>query len=499
MSLETASQNDHENRDDVVVEDAKEIYHPDVDTSGVGERKLLRRIDLHVVPWLAVLYLLNFLDRINVGNAKLYHMTDDLHISDEQYLLALTVFFFPYSLVDPLSNIAIKKLRPSLCLSSIVLVWGIIMALHGLVTSYTGFIALRIVLGITEAGLYPGIIFYLSSWYKRDELGARLGVFISSATLAGAFGGLLAATIHNMDGIGGRPGWAWIFILEGSLTVVCAVASFFILSDFPDTAAFLSETERVWVVRRLQADMKFSAGGEIFQTKYLWQGLADPKTSLANGVVSAVISIDGPLFAFSIFTPVIINQLGFQATAANLLSVPVYVWACVMTVVVGFLGDRLKSRAWINLVSMTGLAGYVILMCSTNSALSYFAVYLAASAWVSSNIEGSYKRSVVLGMTVGWGNLNGAVSSNAYRDADKPRYMLGHGIMLAYIAIGWLCSLGMYVYLKRENAARAKGTRDELIDGVENKDAREENGHYESVEAARREKGDQWSGFRYSL
>ncbi|KAH9847409.1 MFS general substrate transporter [Lenzites betulinus] len=527
MSLETTSQDDHKDPNDhkdpsdhedpvdVIVQDSKETYHPDVDTSSVDERELMRRIDLHVVPWLAVLYLLNFLDRTNVGNAKLYNMTEDLHISDEQYLLALTVFFFPYSLLDPLSNIALKKLRPSLCLSSIILLWGIIMTLHGIVTNYAGFIALRVMLGVAEAGLYPGIIFYLSCWYKRNELGARLGVFISSATLAGAFvtttlGGLLAAAIHNMDGIGGRPGWAWIFILEGLLTVTFAVASVFILSDFPDTAGFLSETERVWVVRRLQADLKFSAGGEEFQTKYLWQGIADPKTWLAMGIQ---MGFDGPLFAFSIFTPVIINQLGFQATAANLLSVPVYAWACVVTVFVGFLGDRVKSRAAVNLVLFgSGLVGYIILICSTNSALSYFAVYLAASsiyptipntiAWVSSNIEGSYKRSVVLGMTVGWGNLNGAVSSNVlyqYRDVDKPRYMLGHGIILAYIAIGWLCSLGMYVYLKRENAAREGGARDEIIDGVDSKDAREENGRFESVEAAKREKGDQWSRFRYTL
>ncbi len=144
-------------------------------------------------------------------------------------------------------------------------------------------------------------------------------MFFSSATIAGAFsghvsirsltpvsrnlvGGLLAAAIANMDGVGGKPGWAWIFILEGLATVLCAIASFFILSDFPDTAKFLSETERmclscfrrstiahyeslsagVWVIRRLQADMKFSAGGESFKMKYVWQSLVDWKTWLAS-------------------------------------------------------------------------------------------------------------------------------------------------------------------------------------------------------------------------
>ena len=156
-----------------------------------------------------------------------------------------------------------------------------------------------------------------------------------------------------MDGIGGKPGWAWIFILEGLFTVVCAILTYFILSDFPDTAKFLSEPERVWVIRKLRADMKFSAGGEKFKGRFVKQSLLDWKTWLAMGIY---MGFDGPLFAFSLFTPTIINQLGYTSTAANLLSVPVYVWSCLVTVVVGFLGDRLGKRAFINLYVMTSRA-----------------------------------------------------------------------------------------------------------------------------------------------
>ncbi|KAI0080273.1 MFS general substrate transporter [Panus rudis PR-1116 ss-1] len=509
MSFDAGSLSDHEKgvkNAQVTTSQIQHVYRPDVDTSSVDERRLMRRIDLHVVPWLAVLYLLNFLDRGNIGNARLYHMQDDIHITDKQYLIALTVFFFPYSLFEPPSNVALKKLRPARWLGFIMFVWGIAMTMHGLVTNYAGLLGLRFLLGLAEAGLYPGVVFYMSCWYKRSELGTRVGVFFSSATVAGAFSGLLAAAIHNMDGIGGKPGWAWIFIIEGLLTVVCAVLSFWILQDFPDTAKFLNDTERVWVVRRLQEDMKFSAGGEKFKMKYVWQSLADWKTWLAMGIY---MGFDGPLFAFSLFTPTIINQLGFQATAANLLSVPVYAWACLVTVIIGFLGDRIGHRGYINMALFgSGLVGYVILIASTNPSLSYFAVFLAASsiyptireyAWVSSNVEGSYKRSATLGMAIGWGNLNGAVTSNVYRAKDKPWYRLGHGIVLAYIAIGWLCSLAFMILLKRENAKRDAGLRDEVIEGVDNKHANEKNGRFESVDAAKAEKGDEWSGFRYTL
>jgi len=222
------------------------------------------------------------------------------------------------------------------------------------------------------------------------------------------------------------------------------------------------------------------------------------------------MGFDGPLYAFSLFLPSIINELGFKATEANLLSVPVYVWGCLITCVIGFLGDRIANRSKINIALLSlGMVAYIILLVSKKAALSYFATFLAVSAiyptipnsvaWVSSNVEGSYKRSVTLGMAIGFGNINGAVTSNIYRANDRPFYRLGHGVVLAYIGVGLICSCIFLVLLKRENARRDRGERDEVIDGVDNKNADKRNGHYHSVQEARIEKGDEWSGFRYSL
>ncbi|KAH7917772.1 MFS general substrate transporter, partial [Leucogyrophana mollusca] len=306
---------------------------------------------------------------------------------------------------------------------------------------------------------------------------------------------------------------SWIFILEGLFTILCAIASYWIIDDFPETAKFLTEPEKVFVIRRLRADMQYSAGGEKFKMKYIWQSLKDWKTYLAMGIY---MGFDGPLFAFSLFTPTIIDQVSFKATAANLLSVPVYVWACIVTVIVGFMGDRLGHRGYINLY-VVRLVGYIILITSQNAALSYFACFLAASAiyptvpainhraWVAGNVEGAYKRSVTLAMAIGFGNINGAVSSNVYRAEDAPWYRLGHGIILAYIAIGWISSLLFMILLRVENARRDRGERDEVICGKDDQPGSEsnlkaaKNGRFESIDAARREKGDEWSGFRYSL
>ncbi|KAJ3548320.1 hypothetical protein NMY22_g1302 [Coprinellus aureogranulatus] len=494
-------------------------YRPEVDTSSIDEKKLLWKVDLHVIPWLTVLYLFSFLDRGSIGNAKLYGLEADLGITDRQYLLCLSMFFLPYALFEvngetirfakftcahahcascaqPTSNVFLRRLKPSIWLSCMMLLWGTLMV------SLLSFLDVTIEPNTTatDSTRYSEELRWTTHWYRRSETGFRVAVFFSSATIAGAFSGLLAAGIAKMDGIGGRPGWAWIFILEGIATVVLAFASFWMIEDFPDNAKFLTDTERVYVIRRLQADSKQSASGEEFKREYVWQSLRDWKTYVAMGLY---MGFDGPLYAFSLFLPSIINELGYTATGANLLSVPVYVWGCLMTCVIGYLGDRTGRRCYINLTLFTvGLAAYIILVVSKSPGLSYFATYLAVSAiyptipWVANNVEGTYKRSVTLGMAIGFGNLNGAVTANIYRAKDRPWYRLGHGIVLMYIAIGLISTVVYAMFLARENRIRDQGKRDELIEGIENKHANEENGRYSSVENARLHKGDAWSGFR---
>jgi len=489
--------------------DEKQIFNANIDTSGVDERKLIRKIDMALIPWLSFLYLLSFLDRTSIGNAKLYDLAVDLHMSDTQYLLTLTIFFFSYALFEVPSNIFLKRLRPSFWLSFLMLCWGIVMALQGVVTDFSQLMALRWLLGTFEAGLFPGVTYYLSCWYKRSEFGLRIAIFFSAATVSGAFGGLLAAAISNMDGVGGKAAWSWIFILEGAATFLAGAASFWIIQDFPDTAKFLTEAERTFVVRRLQGDDQFSAAGEKFQMKYIFKSMLDWKTWIAMVIY---VGSDMPLYAFSLFLPTIINQLGFTATPANLLTVPVYVLACISTCTVGFLADRWGQRGYLSFICLcTGGIGYIILVVSRNAALSYFAVYLAAcgiypgipnaASWVSNNVEGSYKRSVSLAMVISFGNLNGAVSSNVYRAVDKPWYRLGHGLVLMYIGFGLIATASFIFLLKRENARRDRGERDEIIENrKETHNARNEaNGRYATIDEAKREKGDEWSGYRYVI
>ncbi|KAJ7623133.1 MFS general substrate transporter [Roridomyces roridus] len=485
----------------------QDLYNPDVDTSGIDEKKLLRKVDMWLVPWFALLYTLSFLDRTSIGNAKLYGLEDDLKITDRQYLISLTVFFIAYGLFEVPSNIFLKRLRPSVWFAIIMTLWGLIMTLQGVVHNFGELVGLRWLLGMLEAGLYPGMAYHLSCWYKRSELGIRTAIFTSATTLSGAFGGLLASAISNMNSVGGRPAWAWIFILEGLATIVVGIASFWVVQDFPDSpnVKFLTEAERTFIIRRLQGDDQFSAAGEKLRMANVMASLRDWKTWLN---LVQLMGCDMPLYAFSLFLPTIIDQLGFRATAANLLTVPVYAFAAIVTCSVSLYADKYGRRGYCNIVMLSvGGAGYIILIASRNAALSYFAVFIATCGifpvvpntvtWVANTYEGSYKRGVSLAMAISMGNLNGAVSSNVYRAVDRPWYRLGHRLVLMYICIGIISNAAFLILLKRENARRDRGERDEVIgpDTLEDNG----NGRFATVEDAKRAKGDNWSGYRYIL
>lgn len=320
-----------------------------------------------------------------------------------------------------------------------------------------------------------GVNYYLSCWYRRAEFGRRAAIFFSAAALAGSFGGLLAAAIAQMDGVGGKPGWAWIFIIEGLATVIIGALSYYMVHDFPDQATFLTESERARVIHRLKEDKQASAEAEAFAMRYVWAALKDWKM-YAFAII--YMGCDGALYAFSLFTPSILSALGYSGTRANLLSVPPYACAAVLTVTIGFIADRTQQRGLCNIIcAPIGIAGFIMLIASQNPQVKYAGLYLGALGiypciantivWSSNNAEGVFKRGVIMGVVIGWGNLNGVVSSNIYLARDKPKYYVGHGVVLAYMTVFLLGgSLVTRYLLARENKKRDNGERDNIAVGL---------------------------------
>ena len=246
----------------------------------------------------------------------------------------------------------------------------------GLAHDFSGLMAARWFLGLTEAGLFPGVNYYLSCWYKRSEFGIRAAIFFSAAAVAGSFGGLLAAAINQMNGVGGKPGWAWIFILEGLATVILGLGSFWMVQDFQDDATFLSDDDRRRVVRRLKEDKQSSAEHEEFKMQYFWASVKDWKT---YGGMIVYMGADCALYAFSLFLPSIVEEMGYSSTKAQLLSVPPYAAAAIVTIMIGWIADRTRQRGLCNIcVAILGIVGYAMLLGSGKPGVQYAGTFLAA-------------------------------------------------------------------------------------------------------------------------
>jgi len=212
---------------------------------------------------------------------------------------------------------------------------------------------------------------------------------------------------------------------------------------------------------------------------YFWASVKDWKT-WAFAII--YMGCDGALYAFSLFLPTIISQLGYKSTTANLLSVPPYAAAAVLTVLIGWIADRTRQRGLCNiLVSSLGIAGFSMLLGSAKPGVQYAGTFLGALgiypciantiSWASNNVEGVYKRGVTLGFVIGWGNLNGVVSSNIYRGQDKPRFIPGHAVVLAYLVLFLLGgSVSTRFLLARENKKRENGERNQRVEGKNEKD-----------------------------
>ncbi|KIW22912.1 uncharacterized protein PV07_11160 [Cladophialophora immunda] len=480
---------------DMVYEHATSKHHDPnwtgegVDTSNVDSKKVLRKMDLRLIPMLAILYLLSFLDRGNIGNAKIQGMEEDLDLSGTEYSLCATVFFFTYCAFEIPSNLLLKRFRPSVWLPSIMVAWGTVMTLMGLVQSYHGLLIARIFLGVTEAGLYPGVAYYLTMWYCTEELAFRQSLFFSAASVAGAFSGLLAYAIAKMDGVAGEAGWRWIFILEGIVTVVVACAAFFLLHDFPDTATFLSPEEKAWVVHRLKYQGSKKSGRMVaesdhFEWKYVVRALTDWQLYLSLFMYWGIVC---PLYGISFFLPTIIKELGYKSTTAQLLTIPIYISAAILAVIVGWSSDRATKRGssrwpYIFFPMCAILVGFIIAIAGSAAGdipgVVYAGVFIATCGiypafpgnvtWIANNLAGSYKRSAGMALQIGLGNLGGAMASNFYRSVDAPKYLLGHGLEIMFVVFGLAAVIILRISYgvinkKRERSGAAEGYTDEQL------------------------------------
>ncbi|KXX82963.1 High-affinity nicotinic acid transporter [Madurella mycetomatis] len=377
-----------------------------------------------------LLRLFSFIDRSNIGNAKLAGLDSDLGISTgTAFNTALLVFYIPYILVDVPSNLLLKRVRAGVYLPSLITAWGLVCTFTGFTKSFAGLVVCRLLLGLFEGGILGGVIIYLAMFYRRHEMLYRSGLFYCAAPLSGAFGGLLASALGTVEA-GGYRGWPWIFFVEGAVTVVFGILCFFFMPDTPALATFLTAEEKEWALRRMQKDASGSTTVDVDNEKFDWgwvmMALKAPQMYLCAAIWFFLLI---SLYSFSLFLPSIISGMGYTSTIAQLLTAPPNMAGFVTVILTAYFSDKLKNRGgFIAVGIIVGICGYIMLLVSDQDPVKYAGTFLIAvgvfqaspmlMGWVSNNLAPHYVRAVGVGLVISIANCSAFIGTFVYLQRD---------------------------------------------------------------------------------
>jgi len=444
------------------------------------------------------------MDRTNLGVAMVAGMGVDLKLTGQRYSLVVLLFFITYVLLQPPATVVLRKVGPRVFLPTIVILWGATMIGFGFVRTWIQLIPLRLILGIFEAGFFPGCAYLLSCWYPRYELQKRNAVFYLIGSMASAFSGILAYGFSQLGGHGsgapwmgahhgptkanphakvyigpGLAGWRWIFILQGLLTIVVGFIGWYFIVDFPELAAkkglgkkFLTENEAAFVVARIEKDRHDAFPEEFKVGKYLKNAL-----DLKIWAFAALFGLTTTMtYAIAYFLPIILNEgMGFSTAASQCLIAPPYVLAAIVMYAMAWAGDKYHLRSPFIIVNgCVGLIGLALLGFVKNVGVRYFGVFLATAAananvpcvltWQANNIRGQWKRALCSATLVGAGGVGGIIGGTVFRSQDAPGYR--PGITACMLAAGLIVLIALVLDFKFIRANKRAAAGGKVIEGL---------------------------------
>ena len=323
--------------------------------------RAVSRARRRLVPFLFLLYIVAYLDRVNVGFAAL-QMNTALGLSARSFALGAGIFFVGYTIFEIPSNVLLARIGARLWIARIMITWGLVSAGMMFVHSAATFYAMRFVLGVAEAGFFPGIIFYLTRWFPERERARTIAAFMTAVLVAGIVGGPVSGGLLTLDGRAGLAGWQWLFLLEGLPAVVLGVMVLALLTERPEEAAWLTEGERRALAGRLTEEAAVRRGQP--------QNLAAALTSGRIWLLAAVyFGLPVALYAMSFWLPQIIKTAsGGSDLKIGLLSTIPYMFGAIAMVLVGRHSDRTGERRW-HVAIVTAVGGAAFAASATVSSL----------------------------------------------------------------------------------------------------------------------------------
>ena len=423
------------------------------------EIALVRKLDRHILPILWLMYLFNYLDRNALVNARLNNLEAELGLVGTQYNTCVSILFVGYIAGQIPSNMILTRVRPSLYMAGFCLAWSIISLLTYLAHDYTTLVIFRFLLGVTEAPFYPGALFLISMFYTRKEVATRMSWFFTANMLASAFSPLIAAGVFSgLDGARGLSGWKWLFIIQGALSIVTAIAAFYMLPDHPLKTRWLKPDERQLAHSRICMDTT-----DISEDTSVWIGLKQAVADWRTWVLVLMYNFHLSSISFQNFLPTVIETLGHGKILSLVLTFPPYCFAAVMGVVMAHSSGHFNERTWhITVCKSIVIVGFIIPAATDDNGARLFAVFLFVGftfginniilGWVSSTLgQTSEKKSVSLAIANSLGNMSSIYMPYIWDARFAPRYLPPWFASIAFsagcMALAWL----LKVSLKRQN------------------------------------------------
>lgn len=342
----------------------------------------IKRVMWKIMPLLVVCYVVAFIDRVNLGFASA-HFQSDLGFTATLFGFGAGIFAIGYFIFEVPSNLILHRVGARMWIARIMVSWGLVSAGFAFVRAEWAFIALRFLLGVAEAGFFPGIILYLSLWFPRHVLGRATAIFILGLPMAMLIGAPLSTGImSSMHDVLGLRGWQWMFVLEGLLAVAIGIVVFFAMTDGPKKASWLTEPQRTWLMGILAAEQ---SAKENVRRYSVVEVLRNRKVLILSACIFCNITA---LFGITLWMPQIIGGFGgLNATASGLLTAVPYLFAGVAMVLNARHSDRTGDRRWHILVpASVGACGLILAVVAPSPLLGMVGLCIGASGILSSNI-----------------------------------------------------------------------------------------------------------------
>ncbi|KJK73509.1 hypothetical protein H634G_11244 [Metarhizium anisopliae BRIP 53293] len=428
------------------------------------EKRILRKVDMRLIPMLSVMLDAHCVDSLSCGanNVGLYQKTStetkSLHMSSSDYSLAVSVFFIGYFLLEVPSNMILNRTRPSIYLPCLMIVWGCLVIAYVGVNKKEHLFGLRFCLGLLEAGYFPGVLLFMSNWYKKSELARRFSIFYCASLVSGAVGGLIAGLItDNMQNRDGLPAWKWLFLIEGCLTVGFAIIAIFILPDFPATTRWLTAEEREYAISRLENDHNSTQAGNLSHLQSFLHAVRDWRTWMFV-LCQSLCTCAGTI---TYFIPTLMAALEYKGHGIQYMTIPIYMVALVIVLVCSFSSDLLNERPK-HIMTMSGMAAVALIITATvenNKARYTFLAFGASGIWCCSTLTLSYlsnticrpaeKRAVAIGLVNALANLSSVYGSYIWPSNSAPRYIAGFSVSISLMFGMLLTACALMILTKK--------------------------------------------------